>query len=444
MSYVGDGSPERLCDSFLQDGRLVFAAVRDDGTVVYANEAVRNLLGYEPDEIVGRNVLELLQPDDVERAGLALGSVDGGDLTAGITRFTALHKDGTWRLIEVFAGPVSDGVEELVGIYARSGADHVFMEEILSMLVLGMPRAAVLAPVCNAIEWRAAGSHLAISWEDEEGFHQVDTGLPHGLGGGDGRGGTPWADCRKARGADSVEGTAADLDADLSALAASSGVSEYWIRSVSWSDVYGNATVTVWTAGEKYRPRLHAYGMSLAHDLVELILRWTHQVAEMSRAAMLDPLTGLANRREFFAALDAHQGGALLYCDLDRFKPVNDRYGHAAGDALLRLVSRRIESCVRDGDVIARLGGDEFAVLCADATLSDAEAVANRVRHAICQPFVVDAKRVDISVSIGIAASAADLNEDVLGMADRALFEAKASGGARICQAALAGSASKR
>ena len=96
--------------------------------------------------------------------------------------------------------------------------------------------------------------------------------------------------------------------------------------------------------------------------MVELILRWTDQQGSLERAAHLDALTGLANRRVFFDTLAATaDGGAVLYCDLDRFKPVNDDLGHFAGDTVLRVAARRLEGCVRDGDLVGRLGGDEFA-----------------------------------------------------------------------------------
>ena len=114
----------------------------------------------------------------------------------------------------------------------------------------------------------------------------------------------------------------------------------------------------MWGGPSGRPPEGHAYGMGVARTFVELILRWSHQVQELDSAAHTDPLTRLANRKAFFDRLEASvDHGALLYCDLDRFKPVNDLLGHAAGDELLRQVAGRLRrSGARSEDLVARLG----------------------------------------------------------------------------------------
>ena len=120
-------------------------------------------------------------------------------------------------------------------------------------------------------------------------------------------------------------------------------------------------------------------------------------------AGFLDPLTGLSNRSVFVERLGRRleelkqrrgEGFAVLYIDLDRFKIVNDSLGHLIGDALLIAVSRRLESCLRPGDVLARLGGDEFAILLnglGDET--QANAIAFRIQHALSAPFSIGGPR---------------------------------------------------
>jgi diguanylate cyclase (GGDEF)-like protein len=163
--------------------------------------------------------------------------------------------------------------------------------------------------------------------------------------------------------------------------------------------------------------------------MVELILRWTDQQGSLERAAHLDALTGLANRRVFFDTLAATaDGGAVLYCDLDRFKPVNDEFGHSAGDSVLRAVADRIAHCVRVQDLVARLGGDEFAVICDGATAMEAAEVAARIEAALANPVMVDGVDVRVGVSIGIAHSTGALDEALVDAADGALAEAKAAG----------------
>ena len=130
-------------------------------------------------------------------------------------------------------------------------------------------------------------------------------------------------------------------------------------------------------------------------------------------AGFLDPLTGLSNRSVFveklgrrLEELKQRRGDrfAALYIDLDRFKVVNDSLGHLVGDALLIAVSRRLESCLRQGDSLARLGGDEFAILLNE--LNDeqqANAIAFRIQHALSAPFSIGGREVFTSASIGIA-----------------------------------------
>ena len=144
-------------------------------------------------------------------------------------------------------------------------------------------------------------------------------------------------------------------------------------------------------------------------------------------------LTGLANRKAFFDALEGRVCGAVLYCDLDRFKPVNDELGHRAGDELLRAVAGRMQSCVRIGDLVARVGGDEFAVLCTDVTPEQAFELAQRIRAAIVEPFHITDTTTCIGISIGVAhASPAD-GQELLELADRALYRAKVTRDSSIC-----------
>jgi diguanylate cyclase (GGDEF)-like protein len=176
--------------------------------------------------------------------------------------------------------------------------------------------------------------------------------------------------------------------------------------------------------------------MGLARGLVELVLRWTDQADRLDEAARSDPLTGLANHRTFFDALaEATSGGAVLYCDLDHFKPVNDGLGHFAGDTVLRVAARRLEGCVRDGDLVGRLGGDEFAVLCLEVAADEAAEIAERMLALLRQPYRVGKSVVTISASIGVAVSLSPVSESLLQAADLALRAAKTQGRGRVCLA---------
>jgi diguanylate cyclase (GGDEF)-like protein len=122
-----------------------------------------------------------------------------------------------------------------------------------------------------------------------------------------------------------------------------------------------------------------------------------------------------------------------VHCfDLDRFKPVNDRHGHPAGDALLRQLAERIRDTLRDGDIAARIGGDEFVVIQAPIHIADeADMFARRLSRAITAPYEIEGVIIEIGVSIGYATSPAiarDLDA-LIATADAALYHMKTSGG---------------
>lgn len=160
--------------------------------------------------------------------------------------------------------------------------------------------------------------------------------------------------------------------------------------------------------------------------------------AEMVQAALHDPLTGLANRRQLYTAL---QGGrfpadqlALLHLDLDGFKAVNDSYGHAMGDLLLERLAAILKACVRESDLVVRLGGDEFAVLTpAGEKQHVLDALCRRLIAAVSRPQVISGQICEVGLSIGIAL--ADRHgvdpARLLAESDRALYESKKAGRGR-------------
>ncbi|MEY2633693.1 MAG: hypothetical protein RIR00_2347 [Pseudomonadota bacterium] len=160
---------------------------------------------------------------------------------------------------------------------------------------------------------------------------------------------------------------------------------------------------------------------------------------QLWRQANFDPLTGIANRHRFQDSLDkvlaqAQRHGsqfAVCYLDLDLFKQVNDRYGHAAGDALLHQVATRMQRLIRAEDTLARIGGDEFALIVPSLhQRQDAAAVAGKICAALNRPFPLDMGLAEIGVSVGIAIYPDDGRDaaGLLSAADLALYSAKARG----------------
>lgn len=158
-----------------------------------------------------------------------------------------------------------------------------------------------------------------------------------------------------------------------------------------------------------------------------------------------DPLTELKNRRAVIAQLTAtlshspRKGSrlAVLYCDLDEFKPVNDTFGHAVGDEVLTEVGRRIARCVRSADTVGRFGGDEFVVLLMEVgDVHDVMAVAVTIGAAVAEPMLLSEQSVRVTVSIGVAMALPGEDPSVvLARADRGLYEAKRQGRDRVVYA---------
>jgi diguanylate cyclase (GGDEF)-like protein/PAS domain S-box-containing protein len=179
--------------------------------------------------------------------------------------------------------------------------------------------------------------------------------------------------------------------------------------------------------------------MLFIHHVVDVTQRRLHE-DDLDFRAQHDRLTGLLNRDGLLTRLSDRMPVhgrttlALLYCDLDNLKPINDQYGHAAGDALLGEVARRIESGLRRGDMVARFGGDEFVVVLDRLTSEeDALAVADKICQVAQGPVSFDGTDLPASVSMGLAiAEPGEPVESLLRRADGALYRAKAGGRGRV------------
>ena len=165
----------------------------------------------------------------------------------------------------------------------------------------------------------------------------------------------------------------------------------------------------------------------------------------LEHQAAHDPLTGLANRPHLIRHLkqairiEAASGRdvSLLFVDVDDFKSVNDRYGHAAGDAVLVEIGRRLRQATRGDDLVARLGGDEFVIVAQGITPEVAVSLGNRVLGQMQSPFALGLEQVAVTVSVGLATTDGAVSDpaELLRSADRAMFDAKAEGKNRLAGA---------
>ncbi len=163
-------------------------------------------------------------------------------------------------------------------------------------------------------------------------------------------------------------------------------------------------------------------------------------VRQLAADAVVDPLTGLATRRLLnirlqYAVPRNRRAGthlAVLFCDLDGFKSVNDRFGHACGDEVLQTVAARLRRSVREEDLIARVGGDEFVILVEELRdLAELQDLGHRLLAGVAEPVELPHCEVRVRVSIGVAVLPPHSSEgdEVLQVADRAMYDAKAAGG---------------
>jgi len=157
-----------------------------------------------------------------------------------------------------------------------------------------------------------------------------------------------------------------------------------------------------------------------------------------------DALTRLPNRPRFMEclgqAIDDHtkngQAFCVMFLDLDRFKPVNDRYGHHIGDLLLQAIANRICATLRATDVVARFGGDEFVVIARNLeAVGQGRIVAQKIVDSLIRPFRIERNVVEVGVSIGVAAYPSDGCDGaaLLERSDMAMYHAKTAGGSRVC-----------
>lgn len=214
-------------------------------------------------------------------------------------------------------------------------------------------------------------------------------------------------------------------------LAENSWQGEVWLKGAD-----GNASPNLLTISPVLNRRRQVLQFIMTfNDITERV----KVEKQMRRLAHFDELTGLPNR----TALESHlqqsiqkareEGGffALMFLDLDKFKPVNDTYGHHVGDELLRHVAKRLKNCLRSNDVVGRMGGDEFVVITAPLqNEDDAKAVAGKIVGVLNDAFQVEGHYVEIGVSVGIALypKSGKTAEVLLEQADSAMYAVKTSG----------------
>lgn len=421
FSVIHDVTDERLALSALEEAerryRLVAENASDvvfatspDGVFTWLSPSVETLLGCAPEDVVGHPAADLVHPDDAGAIAVAtpasyearFRTTDGGFRWLAVS-VRAVLDDGGNVLSYVGSGrDITDAVEARRAL-ARSEQQFRLA---LSSAPIGM---AVVSLDRAFLEVNAALAAMLQRGEDWLLSHHVPDIL------GDGEDESDLA-----------------LRAELLGGSADHGSRETMLRTGD-----GRTVIVVHEVALLRDP--DGRPLSYVSQFVDVTAE-RHARAQLAYLAGHDPLTQLPNRRELLAemtrllARTPRTGTrlAVLFVDLDGFKEVNDRLGHAAGDAVLVQVAERIRSTLRGDDVLARLGGDEFVIaLPAQHGVSDAEDVAAKVIRAVADPFSLAGTTIRLTASVGIAVAEADTGTDptlLLRQADLALFRGKRGG----------------
>jgi len=390
------------------------------GVFTWVSPAVERVMGHEPSALIGTHSIDLVHPEDMPTILSMIAEVERG---SRVVHWEARMRtaSGRYRWVSAASGPARDPDGRVVGRLTTARDIH---EQVLARQALA---------------------------RSEQTFRLALEGAPHGM---------------------AVVGLHGRFQQVNDSLCDLAGYDRAWFSEHSEADlIYPADAESDWAARDRLlagdaeydiqEARVVAasgnvlwvqHSLALVRDEHGMPLFYVSQYQDISDAraskanlqyrADHDSLTGLINREELqqrigriLAQKQRRRGVfALLFCDLDHFKGINDTYGHAAGDHVLKSVADRIASVLRDTDEVARLGGDEFVVVLPEVfDLAAAAEVAQKIRDAVAQPLSVDHGQISITISVGIALAAPGIEANrLLRDADVALYEAKGSGRDRI------------
>lgn len=433
MPGVGDEGSGQLSDAafrkIVETMSIPILVVAPDGTIAYFGGAAEQEFRASAAEVLGHSIVEFLPPEQIDDAiATMIDLAAHEEVGLGVPPvYQILRPDGTgtWRAIG--AVPLIDDPHVAgVAMYFMAFDAQLHLDEALAALMAGQPLPQVLDLLARSMAAFFEAPAAAVHWGLEDGrlggTAAYEVPVPC-LELAD----APWE--KVGRAGEPLYLATVELPGTAAAAAAEARLGGLWVLPVPPHPSIGPATLTIWR--EASTPPVTAHESVIARCLryVQLVLVRHAEHEQLRHLANHDPLTGTANRAGFrdrlASALEADGPTVLLYCDMDRFKAVNDALGHRAGDVVLVELVRRLRQVLRPGDELSRIGGDEFTVLlCGD--LRSAEEVATRLVAEAEQPFTVHGTTVEVGLSVGIAlAGPDDSPDDLVHRADTALYDAK-------------------
>lgn len=426
---VGD-IPDAAFRLVVDGSAAPYVLIDRSGMIRYASGGTAHLLGWEPEQLVERNIAEFLPDDQLETAILAIAEIDTIDRAgAGVPMMFAVSRpDGTRTWVEIGAMPMLDTLDlDVIALRLRPWDAEHHLADFLTALLAGPALESSLPPLARSIaaSLQGVGASIHHGYDGQRfvgttGSWSGAANLPNDVG--------PWCD---------LIGHGIRCATVSPSLAPPGSDGSCWIVRVDGGGA-APAALTVWLPNRDEPLIGHRHALARLTGYVQLALVRCAEHQRLLHLAGHDSLTGVANRASFRQRLAqalaiGERDLAVAFCDLDGFKPVNDTYGHPVGDVVLVEVADRLRRVLRVGDELARIGGDEFTVLLRNVPdPSRAGHVAERLLEAVRPPFAVPGGEVRLALSVGVAMVNRTATADgLLATADAALYACKRAGGDR-------------
>ena len=372
----------------------LIVVIDGEGRISLANQRLLDVMGYTLEGVVGTSIFDYVHPDDHDyMARTWENRVANPGQTGILIDVRGKNADGSWRAVEALGlslledGAVNGMVMTMRDLSRKSRFGDA---PRLRSMIDRTTDVVLLLNEDARIEFanRRLTSRYGLDQDDVVGLGFTDL-----LAAGDGERATEWFDDLLAA------GDRADSRIRLSVAALGQEHDVEWHGTNQLGDPLINGVILS--------------GRDIT-ELVEMELRVRAQTEQLMHSARHDSLTGLFNRRAFVEAVEQHLDDRraqpdpgdviVLFCDLDRFKAVNDTHGHDVGDQVLEVVAARLRGCLRDGDVVARWGGDEFTILLGRSAPEDVvDALVSRLRVRFDEPIQCGALVVDIGMTVGVS-----------------------------------------